>query len=297
MVAKDTYQQSYTINKMKDISTIIEKNAELLANHNRDYLKKRSCALPTVEIMSEIVSLVSEVIFPGYLGDSSIAGGMLKNHIALNLEKIHNLLCDQVDRVLKFDDDCEVDRDADSISTQFIESIDEIKAMLITDVEAMYKADPAATSMGEVIFCYPSIVAMIHHRIAHKLYCLCVPIIPRIISEIAHSKTGIDIHPAAQIGKYFAIDHGTGVVIGETCIIGENVVIYQGVTLGAKGFRYDENGNIINVPRHPIIENNVKIYSNSSILGRITIGHDSIVGGNMWIDKDVEPHSKMIQAR
>ncbi len=281
----------------EDLSAIIEKNAELLSNHNRDYLNKRSCALPTVEIMSQIVSLVSETIFPGYLGDSSIAGEMVKHHIAINLEKIHALLCDQVDRVLKFDDNCTVDRDAKGIATKFVESISEIKAKLITDVEAMYKADPAATSMGEVIFCYPSIVAMIHHRIAHRLYELCVPIIPRIISEIAHSKTGIDIHPAAQIGRYFAIDHGTGVVIGETCIIGENVVVYQGVTLGAKGFRYDENGNIINVPRHPIIEDNVKIYSNSSILGRITIGHDSVIGGNMWIDKDVAPYSKMIQAR
>ncbi len=282
---------------MKDISEIIEKNAELLADHNRDYLKKRSCALPTVEIMSEVVTLVSETIFPGYLGDSSIASGGVKHHIAINLEKIHALLCDQVDRVLKFDDNCTVERDAEAIATQFIESINDIKMMLITDVEAMYKADPAATSMGEVIFCYPSIVAMIHHRIAHKLHQLCVPIIPRIIAEIAHSRTGIDIHPAAQIGRYFAIDHGTGVVIGETCIIGEHVVIYQGVTLGAKGFRYDENGNIINVPRHPLIEDNVKIYSNSSILGRITIGHDSVIGGNMWIDKDVEPYSKMIQVR
>ncbi len=282
---------------MKDLNLIIEKNAELLAEHNRDYLKKRSCALPTVEIMSEIVTLVSETIFPGYLGDSSIAGGGVKHHIAINLEKIHALLCDQVERVLKFDDNCTVERDAKGIATQFVESVNDIKMMLITDVEAMYKADPAATSMGEVIFCYPSIVAMIHHRIAHKLHQLCVPIIPRIIAEVAHSRTGIDIHPAAQIGRYFAIDHGTGVVIGETCIIGEHVVIYQGVTLGAKGFRYDEDGNIINVPRHPIIEDNVKIYSNSSILGRITIGHDAIIGGNMWIDKDVEPHSKMIQER
>ncbi|MFI3322239.1 MAG: serine O-acetyltransferase EpsC [Rikenellaceae bacterium] len=276
---------------------IIENSSEILANHSRDFLKKRSCALATVETMSEIVGLVSEVIFPGYLGDSGIVGGMLKNHIAINLEKIYNLLLDQVDRALKFEENCPLEQNSHQIAEQFIESITDIKSMLITDVEAMYKADPAATSYGEVVFCYPSIVAMIHHRIAHRLYELKVPIIPRIISEIAHSKTGIDIHPAAQIGRYFAIDHGTGVVIGETTIIGENVVIYQGVTLGAKGFRYDENGNIINIPRHPIIEDNVKIYSNSSILGRITVGHDSVIGGNVWIDCDVEPYSKIIQAK
>ncbi len=282
---------------MEDITAIIEKCSQELSGHNRDYLNKRSSALPTVEIMSEIVARVSEVIFPGYLGDSSIAGGMMRNHIALNLERVHGLLSDQISRVLNFVQSDSQEMCATEIASNFITSISEIKAMLITDVEAMYKADPAATSMGEVIFCYPSIVAMMHHRIAHRLYELKVPIIPRIIAEIAHSKTGIDIHPAAQIGRYFAIDHGTGVVIGETTIIGENVVIYQGVTLGAKGFRYDENGNIINVPRHPIIEDNVKIYSNSSILGRITIGHDSIIGGNMWIDQDVAPHSKMIQSR
>ncbi len=281
-----------------NISKLIEKNSDILANHNREYLDKKCCSLPTVETVSEIVALVSETIFPGYLGKSTIAGGLLKSHIAINLERIYNLLLDQVERALRFNDgECGEQQCAEEITEKFIDSIAEIKEMLVSDVEAMYKADPAATSYGEVIFCYPSIVTMSHHRIAHRLYQLGVPIIPRIISEIAHSKTGIDIHPAATIGRHFAIDHGTGVVIGETCIIGENVVIYQGVTLGAKGFRYDENGNIINLPRHPIIEDNVKIYSNSSILGRITIGHDSVIGGNMWIDKDIEPFSKIIQQR
>lgn len=281
----------------EDIDKLIENSAEVLINHNRDYLKKRSCALPTVEILSQMVGLVSEVMFPGYLGDSAIVGGMLKSHIIINLEKIYTILVDQVDRALRFEENCTVCHPSKEIAISFVESITEIKDILITDVEAMFKADPAATSIGEVIFCYPSIVAMIHHRIAHKLHELAVPIIPRIIAEIAHSKTGIDIHPAAKIGQYFAIDHGTGVVIGETTIIGNNVVLYQGVTLGAKGFKYDDNGNIINTPRHPIIEDNVKIYSNSSILGRITIGHDSIIGGNVWIDKDIEPHSKIVQMR
>jgi serine O-acetyltransferase len=138
---------------------------------------------------------------------------------------------------------------------------------------------------------------MIHYRIAHKLHDLLVPVIPRIITELAHSETGIDIHPGAQIGEYFAIDHGTGVVIGETCIIGSHVTLYQGVTLGSKNFKYDAQGNILNIPRHPIIEDNVTIYSNASILGRITIGHDSVIGGNIWVTHNVAPHSRVQQSK
>jgi serine O-acetyltransferase len=138
---------------------------------------------------------------------------------------------------------------------------------------------------------------MTHYRIAHKLHELQVPVIPRIITELAHSKTGIDIHPGAKIGEYFSIDHGTGVVIGETTIIGNHVTLYQGVTLGAKSFKYDEQGNMLNVPRHPIIENNVTIYSNASILGRITIGHDSVIGGNIWLTHSVPPYSRILQSK
>ena len=138
---------------------------------------------------------------------------------------------------------------------------------------------------------------MTHYRIAHVLHCMEIPIIPRIITEQAHSKTGIDIHPGAQIGEYFAIDHGTGVVIGETCIIGNHVTLYQGVTLGAKSFKYDEHGNILNVPRHPIIEDYVTIYSNASILGRITIGHHSVIGGNIWVVNNVAPYSRIQQSK
>ena len=138
---------------------------------------------------------------------------------------------------------------------------------------------------------------MTHYRIAHRLHKMGVPVIPRIITEQAHSKTGIDIHPGAQIGEYFSIDHGTGVVIGETCIIGNHVTLYQGVTLGAKSFKYDEQGNMLNVPRHPIIEDNVTIYSNASVLGRITIGHDSTIGGNIWLTHDVPPYSRILQSK
>ena len=148
-----------------------------------------------------------------------------------------------------------------------------------------------------MIFCYPAIISMIHYRVAHELLLLGIPVIPRIITELAHSATGIDIHPGAQIGEYFSIDHGTGVVIGETCIIGNRVRLYQGVTLGAKSFTLDERGLPVNVPRHPILEDNVIVYSNSTILGRITIGHDSVIGGNVWQTSSVPPHSRVLQQK
>ena len=161
----------------------------------------------------------------------------------------------------------------------------------------MFYNDPAAQTYGEVIFCYPVINTMVHYRIAHVLHEMQVPVIPRIITEQAHAMTGIDIHPGAQIGEYFAIDHGTGVVIGETCIIGSHVTLYQGVTLGAKSFKYDADGNMLNVPRHPIIEDHVTVYSNASILGRITIGHHSVIGGNIWVTNNVPPYSRIQQSK
>jgi len=168
--------------------------------------------------------------------------------------------------------------------------------MLAMDVQAAYEGDPAAKSHGETIFCYPSITAMIHYRIAHALYILDVPLIPRIITEMAHSHTGIDIHPGATISENFFIDHGTGVVIGETTIIGNNVRIYQGVTLGAKSFPLDENGNPMKgIPRHPIVEDDVIIYSGATILGRVTIGRGSVIGGNVWLTESVPPQTNVVQ--
>jgi serine O-acetyltransferase len=188
---------------------------------------------------------------------------------------------------------CEGER----LALAFIDSLPEIKRLLYTDIQAMFDNDPAAKTYGEVIFCYPVVNTMVHYRVAHRLHEMGVPVIPRIITEQAHSKTGIDIHPGAQIGEYFSIDHGTGVVIGETSIIGNHVTLYQGVTLGAKSFKYDEQGNMLNVPRHPILEDNVTVYSNASILGRITIGHDSIIGGNIWLTHSVPPHSRILQSK
>jgi serine O-acetyltransferase len=166
------------------------------------------------------------------------------------------------------------------------------------DVEAAYNGDPAAKSYGEIISCYPVIKALINYRIAHELHKLGVPLIPRILTERAHSETGIDIHPGAQIGTHFTIDHGTGVVIGETCIIGNNVKLYQGVTLGAKSFPLDADGNPIKgIARHPILEDNVIVYSNATILGRITIGQDAVIGGNIWVTEDVPAGSRIVQKK
>jgi len=172
-----------------------------------------------------------------------------------------------------------------------------LRDRLLGDARAMAHNDPAVKDIGEVILCYPFMVAITHHRIAHELLLMGVPLIPRMISEMAHSKTGIDIHPAATIGDNFCIDHGTGVVIGATSIIGDNVMLYQGVTLGAKNFKYDKEGHPIDEPRHPILEDNVTVYSNTSILGRIRIGHDTIVGGNIWLTHDVPPGSRILQGK
>ena len=179
----------------------------------------------------------------------------------------------------------------------FMKRIPDLRAILISDAEAMAHNDPAASDLGEVILCYPYMIAIIYYRVAHELLKMGVKLIPRLVTEMAHSMTGIDIHPAAEIGHHFCIDHGTGVVIGATSVIGNNVMLYQGVTLGAKNFRYDEKGHPIDEPRHPILEDNVTVYSNSSLLGRIRIGHDTVIGGNVWLTHDVPAGSRILQSK
>ncbi|MBR6508567.1 MAG: serine acetyltransferase [Paludibacteraceae bacterium] len=185
---------------------------------------------------------------------------------------------------------------ADEVVEKVMAQVPELKRLLQTDVDAVMHNDPAVTDRGEVILCYPLTQVMMHYRLAHVLYQLGVPRLPRMLTEMAHSRTGIDIHPAAQIGEYFCIDHGTGVVIGETTIIGDHVVLYQGVTLGAKNFHFDKQGMPINEPRHPILEDHVTVYSNTSILGRVRIGHDTVIGGNVWLTVDVPANSTVLQS-
>lgn len=259
-----------------------------------------AATLPSVEAIKRIVTLVKDIVFPGFFDKRQTVGDIRTCYIGMNIEQLGSLLQAQIARGLAFDtqvSEDEMSARAAELTLAFIERLSYIKEMLYTDVDAMVHNDPAVKSCGEVIFCYPMVQAMIHYRVAHELLVMGVPIIPRIISEQAHSQTGIDIHPGAQIGDHFCIDHGTGIVIGETCIIGSHVMLYQGVTLGAKSFSRGEDGMLLNVPRHPIIEDNVTIYSNTSILGRVTIGHDTIIGGNVWLTHGVEPHSVILQRK
>ncbi|MCC8144841.1 MAG: serine acetyltransferase [Tannerellaceae bacterium] len=256
--------------------------------------------LPNMDDVEEIVKLIKAIVFPGFFGVAGINENTQKYYTGVNIEKLYLLLKEQISKGLHFFNeqvDEQTTNSPEEISLTFIDKLPEIKRLLCTDIKAVFDGDPAARSYGEVIFCYPAIRAMIHYRIAHALLQLGVPVLPRIITELAHAVTGIDIHPGASIGEYFSIDHGTGVVIGETCIIGNYVKLYQGVTLGAKSFKLDEQGLPVNIPRHPILEDHVIVYSNSTILGRITIGHHSIIGGNIWQTNPVPPYSRILQQK
>lgn len=236
---------------------------------------------PSVSQLKRLMELVSYVIFPDYSDVPSWTNGN---------EAIHAVLADQLSTITTI-------TDPDKMADDFVQVLPEIARLLHTDALAVMHNDPAVKSMQEVILCYPVVKVMVHYRTAHQLHLQGVPIIPRVITEMAHSATGIDIHPAAQIGEHFCIDHGTGVVIGATSVIGNHVMLYQGVTLGAKNFSYDANGVPIDMPRHPILEDYVTVYSNTSILGRVRIGHHTIVGGNVWLTHDVPPHSRVLQSR
>ncbi|MDH6356459.1 serine acetyltransferase [Parabacteroides sp. PF5-9] len=287
-----------------DILHQIQKNAEILSAVDKaeyTHIPLHQKPSPSVHSLQEIMHLLRKIIFPGFFGteqESQVSS--IRYYMGVNLENLYDLLYEQIYNGLCFEREIQCPDSkgkASEIALTFINEIPRIKALLSTDVKAILDGDPAATSPSEVIFSYPGLLAIFHQRVAHELLLLDVPIIPRIITEMAHANTGIDIHPGAQIGEYFAIDHGTGIVIGETTIIGNHVKIYQGVTLGAKSFTYDDQGLPVNNLRHPIIEDHVIIYSNTSILGRITIGEGSVIGGNIWLTQSVAPHSKVLQSQ
>ena len=271
------------------------------------HLQAHGAPMPSLESLREIMGRLRAAIFPGYFGPVRVGRDSLRYHLAANLDTILRKLGQQVVSGLCFD--CG-DSDAagrqgpcagceergQALALAFMARLPEIRRLMAADAVAAYEGDPAACSPGETIFCYPSLTAMFHHRVAHELHLLGVPLIPRIIAEMAHSATGIDIHPGASIGEEFFIDHGTGVVIGETCVIGRGCRIYQGVTLGALSFPKNPDGTLTKgIPRHPVLCDNVTVYAGATILGRVTIGEGAIIGGNMWITEDVPAGARITQ--
>lgn len=288
-----TQQLTETIERLSE-----ERSLKGLFHEHRD-----GDPLPSGRDLEEIIDLSRSILFPGFYGDFNVNQGTVKYHIGVNMERLHKLLTRQVMAGLQFNADCHCAQPAEAqelcrqnasvIAMTVLSRYPEIRSKLSSDVEAAFEGDPAAVNEGEVISCYPVIKALTNYRIAHELVREEVPLIPRMMTELAHSETGIDIHPAATIGRHFTIDHGTGVVIGATCVIGDNVKLYQGVTLGAKSFPLDEKGRPIKgIPRHPIIGNNVIIYANATVLGRIHIGDGCVVGANVWVTRDMRPGTK-----
>jgi serine O-acetyltransferase len=253
-------------------------------------------------MVKRFVQLCRETLFPGYYGSPLHKNRNLEQYLTSHCEKIQALLATLALSAFCFEckDDsipcCTNKPKGIRIANEFIEALPNINQLLLTDVNAIANIDPAARSIDEIIFSYPGLRAIISHRIAHQLLKQGIPLVPRMISELAHRNTGIDIHPAAPIGSHFAIDHGTGTVIGSTSIIGNNVTIYQGVTLGAKTFAYDDAGKPMDIPRHPIVEDDVTIYAGAKIMGRVTIGRGSVIGGNVWLTESVPPNSRVVRS-
>jgi serine O-acetyltransferase len=265
-----------------------------------------SCALPSRQVMLDVIDGLVAALFPCHFGPANLHGDDIECFVSGTLNTKLPALQDQVSLELELaQQDANRNRvpvgasgTAWEIVANLASALPEVRALLDTDIRAAYAGDPSAKSLDEVICCFPGVAAMIRHRIAHKLYKSGVTLLARMIAEFAHSQTGIDIHPGAQIGESFFIDHGTGVVIGETSIIGRHVRLYQAVTLGAKRFELDENGSLRkDYPRHPILEDDVVIYAGATVLGRVTIGKGSSIGGNVWLTQSVPPGSHLTQAK
>lgn len=251
--------------------------------------------LPSRDALQGIVESLRGVLFPMRLGPPDLRQDSEDWYIGHTLDTLLHALCAQVKLELRHAGRHEVD--AEELVRRFAASLPAIRGLLDSDVLAAFHGDPAARSVDEVLLCYPGIDAMVHHRVAHRLYELGVPLLARIVAELAHGRTGIDIHPGASIGAGFFIDHGTGVVIGETAVIGERVRVYQAVTLGAKRFPTDDDGKLRKgLARHPQVEDDVVIYAGATLLGRIVIGRGSTIGGNVWVTDDVPPGSQVTQA-
>jgi serine O-acetyltransferase len=259
--------------------------------------------LPAREALANVINTLKGVLFPMRLGPPDLRQESENFYVANALDSALHALLAQARLELNYKTrhqertDESVEAQAAAAVRKFAARLPAIRSLLDSDVLAAFHGDPAAGSVDEVVLCYPGILAMIHHRLAHELYRLALPLLARIVAEQAHAETGIDIHPGAQIGAGFFIDHGTGVVIGETAVIGERVRVYQAVTLGAKRFPRDAAGHLEKgLARHPIVEDDVVIYAGATILGRVTLGRGSVIGGNVWLTQDVAPGSHVTQA-
>ena len=263
-----------------------------------------SIHLPSMDELVELIELIREILFPGYFGKQDLCDANVNYYVGEKIDELFVKLSRQVSKSFQHecretspDHACDLCRErAEKETVTFLHKIPKIRLMLVDDVQAAYDGDPAAKSLDEIIFSYPCIAAISVYRVAHELHIQGIPLMPRMMTEYAHSKTGIDIHPGAKIGKSFFIDHGTGVVIGETCEIGDNVKIYQGVTLGALSFPKDERGRVIRGhKRHPTIEDNVTIYSGATLLGGKTkIGKSTVIGGNVWLTHSIPSNTKVV---
>ncbi|MBL9162869.1 MAG: serine acetyltransferase [Planctomycetaceae bacterium] len=262
------------------------------------------CPLPRYDEIVAAIHELNEIMFPGYRRREGLHHGNIGYYVGDLVDRLHDRLTTQIGRALRHDagatSDCDSAEDFEALgqakTIQFLDQLPEIREILATDVQAAYDGDPACKSPAEVIFCYPGLEAITVYRLAHLLHELSIPFIPRMMSEWAHSRTGIDIHPGATIGRYFFIDHGTGVVVGETSHIGEHVKLYQGVTLGALSFPTDEDGQLVRgQKRHPTLEDGVVVYANATILGgRTVVGHHSVIGSSVWLTRTVAPHTTVV---
>lgn len=286
------------VNNIVDELRIL-RNASLESRKRHD----RPPKLPSRKILVGVAEGLSAALFPNRLGSSELADEGIDHYVGHTLNITLRELMAQIQHELHYNSGLEVlsnegRQHSVDITRAFAKRLPDVRTLLESDIIAAYEGDPAARNVDEVLVCYPGIMAITHYRLAHELHKLGVPLIARMISEIAHSVTGIEIHPGAQIAGSFFIDHGTGVVIGETAVIGQNVRLYQAVTLGAKRFPVDENGALVKGNlRHPIVEDDVVIYAGATILGRITIGRGSTIGGNVWLTHSVPPGSNISQAQ
>ena len=299
-----TNQTATLTNEDFDISGIVQALRDVrLTSLEHRHRKNKPPKLPSRKALQSVVDGLSAALFPNRLGAPGLKDEGIDYYVGFTLDTALRELNTQIQLELRYSADTGHDKTpsveaALNKARAFAKTLPKIRQLIDTDLNAAFEGDPAARSLDEVLVCYPGITAIIHYRLAHELHTLGLPLIARIISELAHSATGIDIHPGATIGEGFFIDHGTGVVIGETAVIGNHVRLYQAVTLGAKRFPTDEHGHLIKgSARHPILEDDVVIYAGATVLGRITIGARSVIGGNVWLTRSVPSDSQITQAQ